>query len=104
MRMNDQTPNAVTQLFAWIAAFASAVGFTTQDVIYILFGLVGVIVSLASFLSGRLDARRFRLQDEKRTALLEKYLEEIHHLPPEQRPSSVQVVTEAINRISANAK
>ncbi|WP_213715724.1 hypothetical protein [Cedecea lapagei] len=104
MRMNDQTPNAVTQLFAWIAAFASAVGITTQDVVYMIFGLVGVIVSLASFFSGRLDARRFRLQDEKRTELLEKYLEDIHHLPPEQRPTSAQVVAETISRISADAK
>ncbi len=104
MRMNDQTPNAVTQLFAWIAAFASAVGITTQDVVYMIFGLVGVIVSLASFFSGRVDARRIRKEEEKRTRLLEKYFEDIHQLPPEQRPSSAQVVTDTMNRISANAK
>lgn len=38
MRMNDQTPNAVTQLFAWLAAFASAVGITTLDVVYMISG------------------------------------------------------------------
>ncbi|NIG74053.1 hypothetical protein F3J34_10645 [Klebsiella sp. Ap-873] len=104
MKMNDQTSNAVTQLFAWIAAFASAIGFTTQDVVYMLFGLIGVLVSLGSFIFGRLDAWRLRREEQKRTKLLEKYFEDAHQLPPEQRPSSVQVVTEAINRISANAK
>lgn len=104
MRMNDQTSNVITQLFAWIAAFAAAVGFTTQDVIYIFFGFVGVLVSLVSFIFGRIDAWRLRREEQKRTKLLEKYFEDAHQLPPEQRPSSVQVVTEAINRISANAK
>jgi hypothetical protein len=104
MKMNDQTSNAVTQFFAWIAAFASAIGFTTQDVVYMIFGLLGVIVSLASFFSGRIDARRLSQEEEKRTRLLEKYFEDIHRLPPEQRPSSAQVVTDTMNRISTNAK
>lgn len=103
-RMNDQSGNALTQLFAWLAALSAALGLSTQDLVFMIFGLVGVVLSLASFISGRMDARKLHKEDEKRTRLLEKYFEDVRKLPPEQRPSSVKVVTDAINRISANAK
>lgn len=103
-RMNDQSGNALTQLFAWLAAFSAALGLSTQDLVFMIFGLVGVVLSLASFISGRMDARKLHKEDEKRTRLLEKYFDDVRKLPPEQRPSSVKVVTDAINRISANAK
>ncbi|MFL7890233.1 hypothetical protein [Enterobacter pseudoroggenkampii] len=103
-RMNDQSGNALTQLFAWLAALSAALGLSTQDFVFMIFGLIGVVLSLASFISGRLDAHKLHKEDEKRTRLLEKYFEDVRKLPQEQRPSSVKVVTDAINRISANAK
>ncbi|MGF2656476.1 hypothetical protein ACQUWL_29085 [Serratia marcescens] len=76
MKMNDQQPvNIVTQFFAWLAAIASAAGITTQDLIYIAFGAIGVLVSVLSFVLGRIDARAKRKQEERRTALYEGYLE-----------------------------
>lgn len=103
-RMNDQSGNVITQLFAWLAAFAAALGLSTQDVVYMIFGLAGLLISLGSFVFGRLDARRLRKEEEKRTRLLANYFADAQQLPPEQRPSSVKVVTDAINRIGANAK
>ncbi|MFS7186060.1 hypothetical protein AB6848_11365 [Serratia proteamaculans] len=74
--MNDQQPvNIVTQFFAWLAAIASAAGITTQDLIYIAFGAIGVLVSVLSFALGRIDARAKRKQDERRTDLYAKYLD-----------------------------
>jgi len=76
MRMNDQQPvNIVTQFFAWLAAIASAAGITTQDLIYIAFGAVGVLVSVLSFVLGRIDARAKRKNEERRTALYADYLD-----------------------------
>ncbi|MGQ6496404.1 hypothetical protein ACUNE2_01935 [Serratia sp. IR-2025] len=75
MKMNDQQPvNIVTQFFAWLAAIASAAGITTQDLIYIAFGAVGVFVSVLSLVLGRIDARAKRKQEERRTELYEDYL------------------------------
>lgn len=73
--MNDQqSANIVTQFFAWLAAIASAAGITTQDLIYIAFGAIGVLVSVLSFVLGRIDARAKRRQEERRTKLYEDYL------------------------------
>ncbi|WP_216606210.1 hypothetical protein [Serratia marcescens] len=75
MKMNDQqTYNLFTQFFAWLAAIASAAGVTTQDLIYIGFGAIGVLVSVLSFVLGRLDARAKRKQEERRTELYADYL------------------------------
>ncbi|WP_193776810.1 hypothetical protein [Serratia marcescens] len=75
MKMNDQqSANIVTQFFAWLAAIASAAGITTQDLIFIAFGAVGVLVSVLSFVLGRIDARAKRKQEERRTKLYEEYL------------------------------
>lgn len=103
-RMNDQSGNVITQFFAWLAAISAALGLSTQDIVFMFFGFIGVLLSLGSFIFGRVDARKLHKEDEKRTKLLEKYFEDAHLLPPEQRPASVKVVTDAINRISANAK
>ncbi|MDP8772899.1 hypothetical protein QZR43_09910 [Serratia marcescens] len=75
MKMNDQQQvNIVTQFFAWLAAIASAAGITTQDLIYIAFGAIGVLVSVLSFVLGRIDARAKRKQEERRTELYADYL------------------------------
>lgn len=75
--MNDQPGNIVTQAFAWLATLAAGLGITTQDMVYMIFGLVGVFISVASFINARLDARHMRREDEKRTQLLQGYLEEL---------------------------
>ena len=54
MKMNDQPGNIVTQFFAWLGVIASGLGLSTQDVVYMLFGLIGVAISVASFCYGRL--------------------------------------------------
>lgn len=103
-RMNDQSGNLITQFFAWLAAVSAALGFSTQDMVFMFFGLIGVLLSLASFISGRLDARKLHKEDQRRTQLLEQYFDDVRKLPPAGRPTSVKVVTDAINRINANAK
>lgn len=103
MKMNDQQGNIITQFFAWLAAVASMLGITTQDMVYILFGLIGVVISLASFVMGRLDARNERKQDQKRTQLLADYLHGVQLKPQSERPSTAEVITESINRINDGA-
>lgn len=66
MKMND-SGNIFTQFFAWVAALASAIGFTTQDLVFIFFGAAGLLISLVSYINGRVDANRRRREDEKRT-------------------------------------
>jgi hypothetical protein len=51
MKMND-SGNIFTQFFAWVAAVASAIGFTTQDLVFMFFGAAGLLISLASYISG----------------------------------------------------
>lgn len=103
-RMNDQSGSVITQFFAWLAALSSALGLTTQDMVFMFFGLIGVLLSLASYISGRIDASKLHREDQRRTELLEKYFDDARKLPPEGRPASIQVVTDAINRINDNAK
>ncbi|MEI7143264.1 hypothetical protein WCT84_06700 [Pectobacterium brasiliense] len=97
----DQQPGIVTQFFAWLAAIASALGWTTQDVIYIAFGAIGVIISIVSFIYGRFDANKKRREEEKRTRLLQNYLDEAKNKPADSRPSAVEVVAEALRKVDA---
>lgn len=101
MRMEQQPGNIVTQFFAWLAAIAGALGWTTQDVIYFAFGAIGVIISVASFIYGRLDANKKRREEEKRTRLLQSYLDEAKNKPADSRPSAVEVVAEALRKVDA---
>ncbi|MEC5321106.1 hypothetical protein VSX61_19560 [Brenneria populi subsp. brevivirga] len=90
--MNQQPGNIVTQFFAWLAAIASAAGITTQDLIYIAFGAIGVIISITSFVLGRIDARNKRMQEERRTAAYERYIEVRSKRPlsPSEEDDAVQ--------------
>jgi hypothetical protein len=98
MKMNDQPGNIVTQFFAWLGVIASGLGLSTQDVVYMLFGLIGVVISVASFGYGRLDAHRKRKEDEKRTEMISHYLSEIQDKPHADRPAAVQVAVDALER------
>lgn len=51
MKMND-SGNIFTQFFAWVAALASAIGFTTQDLVFMFFGAAGLLISLAPTSTG----------------------------------------------------
>ena len=62
--MNDQQGTIITQFFAWLASISAVLGITTQDLAYILFGLIGVMVSIASYVSGRIDARNAQKEDK----------------------------------------
>lgn len=97
MKMND-SGNIITQFFAWVGTIAAALGFTTQDIVYMFFGAVGLLISLASFVYGRFDARRKRKEDEKRTAMIRDYLVGIGDKPLEERPAAVSLVADALQK------
>ncbi|HEI9795064.1 TPA: hypothetical protein SLN52_003911 [Serratia marcescens] len=74
--MNDQqATNFITRAFGVLATVASALGMSTQELVYMIFAAVGAIVTVLSFLMGRIDARAKRRQEERRTDLYEQYLE-----------------------------
>ncbi|MFV1476140.1 hypothetical protein [Serratia marcescens] len=74
--MNDQqATNFITRAFGVLATVASALGMSTQELVYMIFAAIGAIVTILSFLMGRLDARAKRRQEERRTDLYEQYLE-----------------------------
>jgi len=97
MKMND-SGNIFTQFFAWLGTLAAALGFTTQDVVYMFFGAVGLLISLISYVNGRIDARRKRKEDEKRTAMIRDYLDGVSHKPLKDRPAAISLVADAINK------
>lgn len=99
MRMNDHSGNIFTQFFAWVGTFAAALGFTTQDMVYMFFGAVGLLISLISYVNGRIDARRKRKEDEKRTAMIRDYLDGISDKPIAERPAAVSVVADALTKV-----
>lgn len=98
MRMNDHSGNIFTQFFAWVGTLAAALGFTTQDMVYMFFGAVGLLISLISYVNGRIDARRKRKEDEKRTAMIRDYLDGITDKPIAERPAAVSVVADALTK------
>lgn len=99
MKMNDHSGSIFTQFFAWLGTLAAALGFTTQDIVYMFFGAVGLIISLVSYVNGRLDARRSRKEDEKRTKMIRDYLDGASYKPKSERPAAVSVVAEALTKV-----
>ncbi|TFB19763.1 hypothetical protein E3U32_18105 [Lelliottia nimipressuralis] len=97
MKMND-SGNIFTQFFAWVAALASAIGFTTQDLVFMFFGAAGLLISLASYINGRVDAHRMRKEDEKRTKMVNDYLKGVGDKPLHERPAAASVVVEALQK------
>lgn len=97
MKMND-SGNIFTQFFAWVAALASAIGFTTQDLVFMFFGAAGLLISLVSYLSGRVDAYRRRKEDEKRTKMVDDYLTGVSDTPPHERPAAASVVVDVLKK------
>lgn len=96
--MNDQPGNIVTQCSAWLAALSAGLGITTQDMVYMIFGLISVAISVASFINGRMDARRSRKEDEKRTRLLQDYLEALQTktIAKSDLPATAKALREAL--------
>lgn len=73
--MNDhQAMNFITRIFGILTTIASSLGISTQELVYMIFAAVGAIVTVLSFVFGRIDARAKRKQEERRTALYEDYL------------------------------
>jgi len=97
MKMND-SGNIFTQFFAWAAALASAIGFSTQDLVFMFFGAAGLLISLISYISGRIDAYRRRVEDEKRTQMVDEYLKGVSDKPPHERPAAASVVVEVLKK------
>jgi len=97
MKMND-SGNIFTQFFAWVAALASAIGFTTQDLVFMFFGAAGLLISLISYISGRIDAYRKRIEDEKRTQMVDDYLKGVSDKPPHERSAAASVVVEVLKK------
>ncbi len=62
------------------------------------FGAVGLIISLVSYVNGRLDARRRRKEDEKRTKMIRDYLDGVSDKPKSERPAAVSVVADALTK------
>lgn len=101
MKMDQQPGNIVTQFFAWLGIIASGLGWSTQELIYFIFGAVGLVISLASYINGRIDARAARREDERRTRIMEDYIRDVQQKPLEQRPSAVEVISEAAAKAEA---
>lgn len=101
MKMEQQPGNIVTQFFAWLATIAAALGWTTQDLVYFIFGAIGVVISVISFVMNRLDARAKRREEARRTQIIEDYINDVQQKPSEQRPSAVEVISEAVSKAEA---
>lgn len=95
MKMNQQSGNIVTQFFAWLATIAAALGWTTQDFVYFIFGAIGVVISLLSFVLGRIDARYKKREEAKRTKIIEDIANEARKFPLQERHSAIKVLSDA---------
>lgn len=96
--MNDSPGNIVTHWFAWLAALAAGLGITTQDMVYMTFGLISVVISVSSYINGRFDAHRKRKEDEKRTQILQDYLEELQINTTSDIPAAVKALREVLKQ------
>ncbi|KYP85850.1 hypothetical protein WB66_05225 [bacteria symbiont BFo1 of Frankliniella occidentalis] len=80
---------------------AGVLGWTTQDLVYFIFGFIGVVISLASYINGRIDARAARREDQRRTKIMEDYIADVKQKPLAERPSAVEVISEAADKAEA---
>lgn len=84
--------------FGLFSSLAAALGISTQDLAYLIIAVLGLCISGVSFWLNRRDARRQRVEEAKRTAILEEYLDEVKNRPVSEQPTSVTQITAALHR------
>lgn len=91
MKMDQASSNIITQFFAWLAAVAAAAGITTQDIGFIAFGFIGVLVSVISLIMNRLDARARRKQEAERTEIIRQFY---NRADPSNQSATAQILSD----------
>ncbi|WP_447907858.1 hypothetical protein [Serratia fonticola] len=91
MKMDQASSNIITQFFAWLAAVAAAAGITTQDIGFIAFGFIGVLVSVISLIMNRLDARARRKQEAERTEIIRQFY---NRADPNNQAATAQILSD----------
>ncbi len=89
--MDQASSNIITQFFAWLAAVAAAAGITTQDIGFIAFGFIGVLVSVISLIMNRLDARARRKQEAERTEIIRQFY---NRADPNNQAATAQILSD----------
>jgi hypothetical protein len=89
--MDQASSNIITQFFAWLAAVAAAAGITTQDIGFIAFGFIGVLVSVISLIMNRLDARVRRKQEAERTEIIRQFY---NRADPNDQAAAAQILSD----------
>lgn len=100
--MND-TSHPWTHLFAFFAGLSSALGITTQDLIYLLFAAAGLGLSIGSFIFTRRDQRRRLAEEERRTQLLEMLVHDALQKPAEERKASLTYLSDFASKLKGSA-
>lgn len=98
--MDQASSNIITQFFAWLAAIASAAGITTQDIGFIAFGFVGVLVSVISLVMNRIDARARRKQEADRTEIIRQFY---NRADPNNPAATAQILSDVAGKGRAEA-
>lgn len=73
----QNTSHGWSTSFGFFTSLAATLGLTTQDLSYLILALIGVIVSVCSFIYSRRDAARRAAEDAKRTEILQEYLDKM---------------------------
>lgn len=96
----NESHSYYTQIFAGFAGIASALGIGTQDLIYLLFAVIGLVLSISSFICNRLDQRRRYAEEKKRTAILEKLVDIEAQKAPEERKAGLGHLKDVVSKMT----
>lgn len=96
----------LTRLFGGFTAVAAVLGISTQDLAYIVFGFIGMLCTVASFVcqswNEHKKTRANEREERARTEIIREYIEEARRLHTENHSAALDVVEEATKR--ANRK
>jgi hypothetical protein len=97
--MNDGSGNLVTHTAAGVTAIAAALGISTQDMIYLIVSILGLIISIASFACKRADSHKYLLEDKKRTDVFESFIKGLTDESNKNTTSAAHSAITALNKL-----
>lgn len=101
-RMNPTDGHNLPYWWSGLLGFFSVL--SLQDYVFIIGALISAFFTIKTYYAKRKEERERIDEEKKRTQLLERYLADVSSKPDGDRPASAEVVTEAMKRISGDAR
>ncbi|WJV61373.1 hypothetical protein PCO87_15860 [Pectobacteriaceae bacterium C52] len=97
-------PNSHNLPYWWSGSLAFFSTLSLQDYVFVIGAVISAFFTVKTYYAKRKEERENLKEERRRTQLLADYLNGVSSKPESARPSSVEVVAEAMKRMGGHEK